>query len=82
MNPLLSRIWRSPRLSRILLALSMPALVTIGFAPLWAIVLCVATVLLSLVFMYAEVLSPKYIQNTGGTALQGKIEKLGATHTD
>jgi hypothetical protein len=82
MNPLLSRIWRSPRLSRILLALSMPALVTIGFAPLWAIVLCVATVLLSLVFMYAEVLSPKYIQNTGGNAPQGKIEKLGASLSD
>jgi hypothetical protein len=74
MNPLLSRIWRSPRLSRILLALSMPALVTIGFAPLWAIALCIATVLFSLVFMYAEVLSPKYIQNTGGTALHGKTE--------
>jgi methyl-accepting chemotaxis protein len=62
MKILFKRIWRSPRLSRIVLALSMPALVTIGFAPGWAIALCTATLLLSIIFMYAEVLSPKFIQ--------------------
>jgi hypothetical protein len=70
MNALLTRIWRSPRLSRILLALSMPAMVTIGFAPLWAIALCIFTIGLALVFMYAEVLSPKFIQSTSGRAAQ------------
>jgi methyl-accepting chemotaxis protein len=62
MKTLLKRIWRSPRLSRIILALCMPAMVTIGFAPGWAIALCAGTLLLSIVFMYAEVLSPKFIQ--------------------
>jgi hypothetical protein len=66
MKTLLTRIWRSPRLSRILLALSMPTMVTIGFAPSWAIALCIGTLLLSVVFMYAEVLSPKFIQQTKG----------------
>jgi hypothetical protein len=62
MKILLKRIWRSPRLSRIILALCMPAMVTIGFAPGWAIALCAGTLLLSIIFMYAEVLSPKFIQ--------------------
>ncbi len=62
MSILLSRILRSPRLSRVLLALSLPCLVTIGFAPVWAIALSVITLLLAVVFMYAEVLSPKFIQ--------------------
>jgi hypothetical protein len=79
MNSLLSRIWRSPRLSRILLALCMPALVTIGFAPPWAIGLCLMTVLFSLVFMYAEVLSPKYVQNTGSATQAGKTSEPTTT---
>jgi hypothetical protein len=70
MNALITRIWRSPRLSRILLALCMPAMVTIGFAPLWAIALCIFTIGLALVFMYAEVLSPKFIQSTSGKVPQ------------
>jgi methyl-accepting chemotaxis protein len=72
MKILFKRIWRSPRLSRIVLALSMPALVTIGFAPGWAIALCAATLLLSIIFMYAEVLSPKFIQqiNNGKNTVQ------------
>jgi methyl-accepting chemotaxis protein len=72
MKILFKRIWRSPRLSRIVLALSMPALVTIGFAPGWAIALCAATLLLSIIFMYAEVLSPKFIQqiNNGKNTFQ------------
>jgi hypothetical protein len=73
MNALLTRIWRSPRLSRILLALSMPAMVTIGFAPFWAIALCIFTIGLALVFMYAEVLSPKFIQNTSSRAAQNTL---------
>jgi hypothetical protein len=73
MNALLNRIWRSPRLSRILLALSMPAMVTIGFAPFWAIALCIFTIGLALVFMYAEVLSPKFIQNTSSRAAQNTL---------
>ena len=64
MKILLKRIWHSPRLSRIILALCMPAMVTIGFAPGWAIALCAGTLLLSIIFMYAEVLSPKFIQQT------------------
>jgi hypothetical protein len=72
MKILFKRIWRSPRLSRIVLALTMPALVTIGFAPGWAIALCAATLLLSIIFMYAEVLSPKFIQqiNNGKNTVQ------------
>lgn len=65
MKILLKRIWRSPRLSRIVLALCMPAMVTLGFAPGWAIALCAGTLLLSIIFMYAEVLSPKFIQQMG-----------------
>jgi hypothetical protein len=70
MNPLLSRIWRSPRLSRIVLALCLPAMVTIGFAPGWAIGLCLLTIGLSVIFMYAEVLSPKFIQSTGASRMR------------
>jgi hypothetical protein len=73
MNTLLTRIWRSPRLSRIVLALSMPTMVTIGFAPGWAIGLCIGTLVLSIIFMYAEVLSPKFIQQTKGTQRQTKM---------
>jgi methyl-accepting chemotaxis protein len=72
MKTLFSRIWRSPRLSRILLALSMPTMVTIGFAPGWAIALCIGTLLLSVIFMYAEVLSPKFVQK--GSAITRQLE--------
>jgi hypothetical protein len=57
----------------------MPALVTIGFAPPWAIGLCLMTVLFSLVFMYAEVLSPKYVQNTGSVTQAGKTSEPTTT---
>jgi methyl-accepting chemotaxis protein len=80
MKTLLKRIWRSPRLSRIILALSMPALVTVGFAPGWAIALCAGTLLLSIVFMYAEVLSPKFIQQVNG--LQKPLVKINSPMPD
>jgi methyl-accepting chemotaxis protein len=80
MKILLKRIWRSPRLSRITLALSMPALVTIGFAPGWAIALCAGTLLLSIIFMYAEVLSPKFIQQMNHG--QHPVQRLSQTEAN
>ena len=64
MKSLLTRMTRSPRLGRVLLAVSLPVFVTIGFAPIWAVGLSLATILLAAIFVYAEVLSPKFIQNS------------------
>ena len=63
MKSLLRRMKRSPRLGRVLLALSLPVFVTIGFAPLWAVALSIVSILLAAIFMYAEVLSPKFVQS-------------------
>lgn len=55
-------MWRSPRLTRVLLAVCAPASVTVLFAPLWAIACSLITALGAAAFIYAEVLSPKFVQ--------------------
>ncbi len=64
MNKLIKRMWRSPRLARVLLAVSAPALITVLFAPLWAIACSLIAVLGAAAFIYAEVLSPKFVQKS------------------
>ncbi len=62
MSKLLHRMWRSPRLSRVLFAVAAPTLATIFFAPAWAIGLSILAALGAATFIYSEVLSPKYVQ--------------------
>jgi hypothetical protein len=78
MSKLLKRMWHSPRLTRVLLAVSVPALVTIFFAPLWAVFASIAATLASAVFIYAEVLSPKFVQQRSA----GKAGKKSSTIKD
>jgi hypothetical protein len=61
LTTLLYRMWRSPRLLRVLFAVSLPAMVTIVFAPLWAILVCLIATIAAAMFVYAEILSPKFV---------------------
>jgi hypothetical protein len=67
MSKLFKRMWRSPRLARVLLAVSAPALITVFFAPLWAIACSLIAAFGAAAFIYAEVLSPKFVQKNSKT---------------
>ena len=67
MSTLLQRIGRSPRLSRVVIAVSAPAFITLFFAPPWAIACSLIVAVGAVVFIYAEVLSPKYVQQSRST---------------
>ncbi len=86
MNNLLARIMRSPRLGLVIMALSAPAMVTIVFAPWWATILSLLTLLGAILFVYAFILSPKYVHITDSThptqALKDTADTLARARTE
>jgi hypothetical protein len=81
MSKLLKRMWRSPRLARVLFAVIAPPLATIFFAPLWAVAFSITASLAAAVFIYAEILSPKFVQqgNNSKSSKVGLVRPKGTT---
>ena len=62
MTPLLSRMRRSPRLGKVLVAVSLPSIFTAAFAPWWAVLMMLGGIFFAAMYIYSNVLSPKFVQ--------------------
>jgi hypothetical protein len=63
MSKLLLRMRHSPRLSRVLFAVTAPTLLAVSMAPWWVGLLSIIFAMVSAMYVYAEILSPKFVHS-------------------